>query len=271
MTSRRADCLQVLPDMEALGITPDGLEEFLASTRAALDLGSRIVLQSGDGEVDGFDWPRPDPDSDQALYRLAVLYEEVPGGAGYLRQLGERFGDVAAAILPVLDGCECEKSCYACLRSYGNQQEAHLLDRHVAADFLRHYAGVPDVEGTRVPAFSDGFNGLPRSPIERRLAIALIDAGAPRGTAQYAWGNRGSADGSPRPVTIIDFAWPDQKVAVFCDGWENHNTPERRASDQAKRDALRAAGWTVLAYWGGQIVRDAQACACGILTRLGPA
>jgi len=61
------------------------LEDFLTSTRATLDLGSRIVLRSGEGEADGFDWPRIDPDSDQALYRLAVLYEEVPGGVGYLR------------------------------------------------------------------------------------------------------------------------------------------------------------------------------------------
>ena len=124
------------------------------------------------------------------------------------------------------------------------------------------------MKGTRVPAFSDGFAGLPRSPIERRLAIALIDAHAPRGHAQYAWGDRGSADGSPRPVTIIDFAWPEQKVAVFCDGWENHHTPERRAADKAKRDALQADGWTVLSYWGGQIIRDAAGCADEILSHL---
>ena len=78
MTQRRVDCLQLLPDMEAFDIRPANLQEYLASIRAALDLGSRIVLQSGDGEVDGFDWPRPDPDSADAMLRLAVLYEEVP-------------------------------------------------------------------------------------------------------------------------------------------------------------------------------------------------
>ena len=98
--------------------------------RAALDPGSRIVLQSGDGEVDGFDWPRPDPDSADAMLRLAVLYEEVPGGAGYLRQLAERLGEVAAATVPVLDDCAREKSCYACPRSYGDQQESDRSDPH---------------------------------------------------------------------------------------------------------------------------------------------
>ncbi|MFJ9327352.1 DEAD/DEAH box helicase [Streptomyces sp. NPDC101230] len=265
---RRVDCLQVLPDLEALDIRPDNLEEFLASTRAALDLGCRVILQAGDDEVAGFDWPRPDPDSEDATFRLAVLYEEVPGGAGYLRQLAARFGEVAAALVPVLDGCSCERSCYACLRSYGNQREEDLLDRRIAADFLRRFVSAPDVEGRRVPSYADAFHGRPRSAIERRLAIALMTAGAPRGVAQYAWGDRGSTDGTPRPVTIADFAWPDQKVAVFCDGWKHHHTAERQASDKAKRDAMRAQGWTVLSFWGGQIVRDAEQCAENVLAHL---
>ncbi|GAA1966291.1 DEAD/DEAH box helicase [Catenulispora subtropica] len=270
MTERKVDCLQLLPDLEAFGVVPANLQEFLASIRAALDLGCRIVLQSGDNEVAGFDWPRPDPNGSDALLRLAVLYEEVPGGAGYLRQLGERFGEVAAALVPVLDDCDCEKSCYACLRSYGNQLETDLLNRHVAADFLRTFIGASDVEGARVPAFADGFIGLPRSPIERRLAIALIDAHAPRGHAQYPWGDRGSQDGNPHPITIADFAWPDRKVAVFCDGWAHHSSPEQQAGDKRKRDAMRADGWTVLAFWGGEIVRDPRKCAEQIIAHLHP-
>ncbi|MGW4891007.1 DEAD/DEAH box helicase [Kitasatospora sp. NPDC004240] len=257
---RRVDCLQILPDLEDLGITPEKLEEFLASIRAALDLGCRITLQAGDEEVAGFDWPRPDPESEDTSMRLAVLYEEVPGGAGYLRQLAERFGDVAKSLLSVLDDCSCERSCYACLRSYGNQLEGDLLDRHVAADFLRRFVDAPDVEGRRVPSYSDVFIGRPRSAIERRLAISLMATGVPKGQAQYSWGDRGSTDGVPRPVTVADFAWPEHRLAVFCDGWEHHHTPERRAADKRKRDAMRDAGWTVLSYWGGQIVRDADKC-----------
>jgi len=258
---RRVDCLQIMPDLEAFDIQPKQLEEFLASIRAALDLGCRIVLQAGEDEVAGFDWPRPDPEGEDASARLAVLYEDVPGGAGYLRQLAERFGEVAAVLVPVLDGCSCERSCYACLRSYGNQLEEGLLDRRVAADFLRKFVDSPDVVGRRVPTYSDAFIGRPRSAIERRLAIALMSQGVPRGHAQYAWGDRGSTDGNPRPVTIADFAWPEQKVAVFCDGWEHHSAPERQAADRTKREMMAKDGWTVLSYWGGQIVRDAEGCA----------
>jgi hypothetical protein len=35
------------------------------------------------------------------------------------------------------------------------------------------------------------------------------------------------------PVTIADFAWPEHKVAVFCDGWQHHHTPEQQAEDKA--------------------------------------
>ncbi|QSB14603.1 DUF559 domain-containing protein [Natronosporangium hydrolyticum] len=75
-------------------------------------------------------------------------------------------------------------------------------------------------------------------------------------------------DGTTRPVTIADFAWPEHKVAVFCDGWQHHHYPERQASDKAKRDQLADAGWTVLSFWGGEIVRDAEGCATAIIQQL---
>ena len=47
--------------------------------------------------------------------------------------------------------------------------------------------------------------------------------------------------------------------------------PERQAADKAKRDALRAAGWNVLTFWGGHIVRDAEGCARQIIDALNTA
>jgi very-short-patch-repair endonuclease len=92
---------------------------------------------------------------------------------------------------------------------------------------------------------------------------------APLGHAQYARGDRGSSDGSRRPVTVADFAWPEKKVAVFCDGWAHRCGPQQRVADSAKRSALEADGWTVLAFWGGEIVRDPSRCADQVLTHMG--
>ncbi len=91
---------------------------------------------------------------------------------------------------------------------------------------------------------------------------------APRGVTQHALFDRRGADGVDRPGTLADFAWPDRRVAVFCDGWEHHSTPDQRAADTEKRTQARARGWAVLAFWGGQIVRDADACARQVIAAL---
>ena len=164
------DTLHILADLETAGITAAELPSYLASVHAPLDLGARVVLEAGESEVGGFDWPRPDPNDPQGQTRLAVLYEEVPGGAGYLRQLGERLGEVAAVVARVLDGCGCERACYACLKSYANQDEHELLDRRVAFEFLAPWVDTPEVTGRRLPSFADGFVGVP----------ALADRAPPR-------------------------------------------------------------------------------------------
>ncbi|MGI8810544.1 MAG: DEAD/DEAH box helicase [Acidimicrobiales bacterium] len=268
--SRPTDTLHLLADLETAGVTAVELSSYLASVRAALDLGARVVLEAGEGEVAGFDWPRPDPDDPQGQTRLAVLYEQVPGGAGYLRQLAERLGEVAAVVVPVLDRCVCESACYACLKSYANQDEHELLDRRTASSFLAPWAGTPDVAGRKLPSFSDGFQGVPRSPIERLLALALIDLGAPKGRTQYPSLMRRGGDGIERLFTTADFGWDSPKrLAVYCDGWEHHGSEAARTADREKRDALRADGWTVLSFWGGEITRDARRCAEKVLDTLG--
>src|SRR5262249_41773599 len=38
--------------------------------------------------------------------------------------------------LNILRTCDCDSSCYRCLRSYKNKFEHHLLDRHIASGLL---------------------------------------------------------------------------------------------------------------------------------------
>ena len=70
------------------------------------------------------------------------VYDNVAGGAGYARRVQERLPEVLRATRDRLDHCdnpECrpEGSCYACLRSYGNQFHWPLLRRDAAADWCR--------------------------------------------------------------------------------------------------------------------------------------
>nr|WP_239521045.1 DUF559 domain-containing protein [Blastococcus saxobsidens] len=62
----------------------------------------------------------------------------------------------------------------------------------------------------------------------------------PRPVAQHTV--RGADD---RFVARVDFAWPDQKVAVEYEGlW--HGRAQQVARDRRRLDELTAAGWTVV-------------------------
>ncbi len=67
------------------------------------------------------------------------LYDTLPGGAGFVRRVGELGMRVFEEALVILEGCPegCDGSCYRCLRGYRNKMEHELLDRHTGASLLR--------------------------------------------------------------------------------------------------------------------------------------
>lgn len=94
---------------------------------------------------------RIEPSEIQAEYRPALtplgrsgeeveiyLYDTLPGGAGFVRQVGALGLPVFKETLDILDNCTCDRSCYRCLRSYKNKFEHELLDRFLGSALLRH-------------------------------------------------------------------------------------------------------------------------------------
>lgn len=82
----------------------------------------------------------PQQDLDVTLSGDAiVLYDDVPGGAGLVRQLTDEraFRRVLEKARERVDGrCGCDRSCYGCLRSYRNQFVHTQLDRGKALAVL---------------------------------------------------------------------------------------------------------------------------------------
>jgi hypothetical protein len=68
------------------------------------------------------------------------LYDTLPGGAGFARQIGDLGIKVFERALDILDHCpeQCDRSCYRCLRSYKNKFDHDLLDRTVGSVLLRY-------------------------------------------------------------------------------------------------------------------------------------
>lgn len=66
------------------------------------------------------------------------LYDTLPGGAGFAKQLAGRGLELFQRALKVLKTCEenCDSSCYRCLRSFKNKFEHGQLDRHVGAELV---------------------------------------------------------------------------------------------------------------------------------------
>lgn len=71
-----------------------------------------------------------------------VVYDRVPGGAGYVGRIVDNLPEVLHAALDRVERCpnpQCDilGSCYACLRSYYNQMQWDELRRHEVADWLK--------------------------------------------------------------------------------------------------------------------------------------
>jgi very-short-patch-repair endonuclease len=49
-----------------------------------------------------------------------------------------------------------------------------------------------------------------------------------------------------RPVTRVDFAWPDQKVILEMDGYKYHSGHQQWESDRNRRNELTILGWRIL-------------------------
>lgn len=90
-----------------------------------------------------------------------VIYDSVPGGAGHSRRLvtkdGKMLHSIFMSALRSMRECNCEPSCYNCLRSYENQKIHDLLDRNLAIEFLRQFMGTVEMVDEDQPADSIPF------------------------------------------------------------------------------------------------------------------
>lgn len=128
-------------DIPGLSLTPNEHDPFLVTLRHALVLGANIVLQTEDTEIGGF--ARSVQVNHQYLPQI-VLYDDVPGGAGYVEQLSRMLPEVAQAAFQRLEHCDCLNSCYRCLRTFNNQREHTLLDKRLIRPILQQIAGIPE-------------------------------------------------------------------------------------------------------------------------------
>jgi len=111
---------------------PDN-EPFWFSLLYALLQGASRALQIERKDIDGVLFPESLSDG---WRQTIVLYDNVPGGAGHVKRIQEEINEVVASALEIVN-CDCEKSCYRCLREYSNQWKHQLLERIPVEKYLR--------------------------------------------------------------------------------------------------------------------------------------
>jgi hypothetical protein len=116
-------------------IPPEGKEkEFLTTLKNALTFATAIMLEADESEIGGFERILED-EKGSKQYQI-VLYESVPGGAGYLERVANQLPEVARIAFEFLSKCECTTSCYKCLRTYYNQREHAYLYKNLVLRLL---------------------------------------------------------------------------------------------------------------------------------------
>jgi ATP-dependent helicase YprA (DUF1998 family) len=117
----------------------------LTSLVEAICLSASRTLQIEEGELSG-NWSPVlgEKSSDAQMF----LYDLLPGGAGYTRLVKQRLTEVLDETEKLLAGCDCETSCYSCLRHYGNNFYHTSLDRKLAYALLRFikYGESPELQ-----------------------------------------------------------------------------------------------------------------------------
>ncbi|MBW1716033.1 MAG: DEAD/DEAH box helicase [Deltaproteobacteria bacterium] len=132
---------------------PEPSDEFYTSLKAAIIEASNSIAGAESGEIGGFTRKV----TSEGEHRDLILYDSVPGGAGYVRKAATQINEILTAARSILDGCQCEKSCYKCLRSYENQFEHKLLDKRLIQPYLDHLLVLnSESERSRLAAYDPG-------------------------------------------------------------------------------------------------------------------
>lgn len=104
--------------------------------------------------------------------------------------------------------------------------------------------------GTVRPLLDARIGELPAGVFEARMATLLRGAGLPRATPEFV-----VTDQHGGFVAVVDFAFPDHRLAIEVDGYEFHSSVRALADRNARDRLLAAADWLPLHFSWSEIER----------------
>lgn len=136
----KSEVLRMLVPGIADATGQSGAEQSFA---AAVMLGMKVKF----GNVDHLDMTlsnEPSPDGSGLRKTYLVIYDTVPGGTGYLKQMADdshMLLDILQQAFDVLQGCSCESQpnhdgCYNCIYAYRQSHDLNVISKTTAMDML---------------------------------------------------------------------------------------------------------------------------------------
>jgi DEAD/DEAH box helicase domain-containing protein len=232
--------------------------------------------------------------------QFLVVFDRVPGGTGYLRDLGagDNLRGVLIESLKAMQSCACRRdeagreACYLCLYAYGAQRALKQISNPLAQEMVRDVLSAwGELERVETLSGVSLASRLESELEERFLRNMRAKADACEETirqgerrwrlrfgerdwelrAQVSLGPNDGARVATRPDFVLRPVDGDPAVlpvAVYCDGFEFHARPgaeqARIADDLLKREGLiRSGSWRVWSLaW--KDLDDAEADACTV-------
>lgn len=257
--------------------TPRNLQSFIA----ALLMGLREHFHGNIDHIACTIQEEPLEPGSQARKRYLVLYDCIPGGTGYLKELVNNPGNLMNLMqraLEILEQCECRDAaqkdgCYRCLYAYRGSFEIPNISRAAAIDCLRQLLAERDKLVPVASVTGIKQNAHLESELEAFFIEALretwhegrrIELKKEIVNCKSGWymtvGARGyyiepQVDLKPPAVPIAtrpDFVIRPEKradmlpIAVYLDGFDPHadlaKGPSKVGNDMAKRMGLIRSG-----------------------------
>lgn len=180
-----------------------------------------------------------------------LLYDPMPGGSGLLEQISDRWPEVVAAAIELLETCQgaCETACIDCLHTYRNRFYHEFLNRHVGLEALKAGTG-PLVRVHDIPELQRkvvSTTGQAQTHIEARMKRYLSAAGLPDPICQHPI-DLGMGYGR----TVVDLFYAGEEdepgLCLYTDGMGEriHGNADQAAKDAAIRARLESRGYEVV-------------------------
>ena len=273
-----SEALRILVPYTRSGVDETSVESFMAALRVGLK-------QRFGGKVDHLRLMTQEekPRDGGASRHYVVLYDSVPGGTGYLRELladkAKTLIDVIRLSLEKLKTCACnadpeKDGCYRCVYQHRLGKAMNRISRNRARDILESLSVCldtlievksvtdiyvnPNFDSELEARFIEGLRrlggkeGLPRVELVQEIVRGKSGYLIIVGDHKY-WiepqAELGPSDGVKQPckpdflIRPVASGGKRRPIAVFCDGWTFHKDIAR--IDAQKRNAIVASG----AFW----------------------